>query len=223
MKKHIVSFSGGKDSTAMLIRMVELGMQIDEILYFDCGNWEFPQMKKHIDRVEEYISMKITRLHPKIPFDELFLKYSFPQFRGRWCTSIKMNALDKGHSHDIRYIGFSYDEMNRMNKMKNKEKRKKLRFPLIEWGWTEKDCLAYCCSKGFDWGGLYKYFKRVSCWCCPFQNLNNLRKLRKLFPDLWEKLLNMQKISRNTFKNGITMFDLEKKFELEDKQKLNLL
>ena len=153
-RKHIISFSGGKDSTAMLIRTVELGMQIDEILYFDCGNWEFPQMKKHIDKVEEYISMRITRLHPKVPFDELFLKYGFPQIRSRWCTAIKRNALEKGHRNDITYIGFAYDEMNRMKKRKEKN----LRFPLIEWKWTEKDCLTYCYSKGFDWDGLYEDF-----------------------------------------------------------------
>lgn len=28
MKKHIVSFSGGKDSTAMLLMMIDKGMQI---------------------------------------------------------------------------------------------------------------------------------------------------------------------------------------------------
>lgn len=33
--KHIVSFSGGKDSTAMLLRMLEENMQVDEILFCD--------------------------------------------------------------------------------------------------------------------------------------------------------------------------------------------
>ena len=31
--KHIVSFSGGKDSTAMLLRMLEENMKIDEIYW----------------------------------------------------------------------------------------------------------------------------------------------------------------------------------------------
>ena len=31
--KHIVNFSGGKDSTAMLIRMIEEGMPIDDIVF----------------------------------------------------------------------------------------------------------------------------------------------------------------------------------------------
>ena len=31
--KHIINFSGGKDSTAMLIRMIEEGMHIDDIVF----------------------------------------------------------------------------------------------------------------------------------------------------------------------------------------------
>lgn len=33
-KLHVVSFSGGKDSTAMLLRMIEEKMPIDIILYY---------------------------------------------------------------------------------------------------------------------------------------------------------------------------------------------
>ena len=33
MGKHMVSFSGGKDSTAMLLGMLESGMQVDEIIF----------------------------------------------------------------------------------------------------------------------------------------------------------------------------------------------
>ena len=34
---NMVSFSGGKDSTAMLLRMLEEGMQVDIILFCDTG------------------------------------------------------------------------------------------------------------------------------------------------------------------------------------------
>lgn len=47
---HIVSFSGGKDSTAMLLMMLERKMPIDEIIFCDTGK-EFPQMYEHFDRV----------------------------------------------------------------------------------------------------------------------------------------------------------------------------
>jgi hypothetical protein len=29
----------------------------------------------------------------------------------------------------------------------------------------------------------------VSCWCCPLQGLEELRTLRREFPELWEQLL----------------------------------
>ena len=31
-------------------------------------------------------------------------------------------------------------------------------------------------------------FSRVSCWCCPLQSLEELRKLYRYFPDLWRQL-----------------------------------
>ena len=49
---HVVSFSGGKDSTAMLLRMIELGMPVDVILFCDTG-LEFPELYEHIRKVEE--------------------------------------------------------------------------------------------------------------------------------------------------------------------------
>lgn len=45
--KHIVSFSGGKDSTAMLLKMIENNMQIDDIIFLDT-TVEFPEMYEHI-------------------------------------------------------------------------------------------------------------------------------------------------------------------------------
>ena len=37
VKRQIVSFSGGKDSTAMLLMMIEKKMQIDEIVFLRYG------------------------------------------------------------------------------------------------------------------------------------------------------------------------------------------
>ena len=45
---HVVSLSGGKDSTAMLLRMVEEGWPVDHIIFCDTG-LEFPEIYDHID------------------------------------------------------------------------------------------------------------------------------------------------------------------------------
>ena len=52
-EEHIVSFSGGKDSTAMLLIMLEKGMPIDRVINVDTTK-EFPETYDHIDKVEKF-------------------------------------------------------------------------------------------------------------------------------------------------------------------------
>ena len=68
---HAVSLSGGKDSTAMLLLMIERGMPIDMVLYADTG-MEFPEMYAHIAKLDAYLyeqrGIHITILrHPTAP------------------------------------------------------------------------------------------------------------------------------------------------------------
>jgi 3'-phosphoadenosine 5'-phosphosulfate sulfotransferase (PAPS reductase)/FAD synthetase len=231
---HVVSFSGGKDSTAMLLRMIELGWPIDEIIFCDTGV-EFPAMYEHIKKVEQYIGRKITTLKWEHPYEyylcEIEVKrrasrykrllergeavqlntkgYSFAGARSRWCTRMKVTAFNK-HTKGkslVRYIGIAADEPKRIGEYN---------YPLVEWGWTEADCLAYCKAKGFDWGGLYDIFKRVSCWCCPLQSLSELRKLRHNFPELWQTLLDWQHKTWRKFRADYSVDELEAKFATED-------
>ena len=73
-----VSFSGGKDSTALLLRMLESGMPIDIILFNETG-LDFPEMEAHIEKVEQYIKkytdIGITRIKPEKPFEYYFLEH----------------------------------------------------------------------------------------------------------------------------------------------------
>ena len=224
---HVVSLSGGKDSTAMLLMMLEHGMQVDEVVYFDTG-WEFPVMSEHIALVEEYTGIAVTRLRPDKPFEYWMFDHvrtrgaykgmagwGWARPRGRWCTKLKTSAIDK-HVHAladgrevVRYIGIAADEPRRI---------REFNYPLADWGVTEADALAYCYARGFDWGGLYEHFHRVSCWCCPLQPLAELRKLRHEFPELWVQLRNMDARAWNTFRRDYSVEQLECRFALEDAQ-----
>ena len=77
---------------------------------------------------------------------------------------------------------------------------------------TEADCLAYCKERGFDWDGLYDIFHRVSCWCCPLQSYDELRKLRKHFPEHWEKLRDWDSRTWRTFLKHYSVEQLEIRF-----------
>jgi 3'-phosphoadenosine 5'-phosphosulfate sulfotransferase (PAPS reductase)/FAD synthetase len=236
----VACFSGGKDSTAMVLRMIELGEHIDEVVCCDTYK-EFPAMYRHIDKVKKIIEnagIKFTMLRATRTFDELMFEYEpkrrktnevqtkgkgWATARIRWCTGeLKkdvvrryFNELVKSHNI-IECVGIAADEEYRMKRVSNQQSNK--RHPLIEWGWTEKECLDYCYAKGFDWEGLYKKFKRVSCWCCPLKGLSELRALRTHCPDLWAELHEMDKKSRNSFKQNYSVEDFEKRFAFEEER-----
>ena len=62
---NVISLSGGKDSTAMLLMMLERGEPIADIMFFDTG-WEFPQMYEHL--------IKIAKTPRKITLTETVLE-----------------------------------------------------------------------------------------------------------------------------------------------------
>ena len=51
---HAVSLSGGKDSTAMLLLMIERGLPIHAVLTADTG-MEFPEMYEHLQKLDDYL------------------------------------------------------------------------------------------------------------------------------------------------------------------------
>jgi len=222
---NVVNFSGGKDSTAMLLMMLEKDMQVDRIICVDTTK-EFPQMYKHIQKVQamiEPLKIEVT----KIDFDYWFGEhiktkgkskgekgYGWPDFRNRWCTALKRQAVKNAISDDaIQLHGIAFDEKERANNNTSRN----IQYPLIDWQITEKQALEYCYSKGFDWEGLYEKFHRVSCWCCPLSRIGELRVLYNDFPELWKELEEMDKKSFRQFRNDYSVKDLSRKFATESK------
>jgi 3'-phosphoadenosine 5'-phosphosulfate sulfotransferase (PAPS reductase)/FAD synthetase len=125
----------------------------------------------------------------------------------------------KGIPGSVSAIGFAADEKHRATRSNSSSEKLKT-YPLIEWGITEEKALQYCYDKGFLWGGLYTHFDRVSCFCCPLQKLGDLRRLRKHYPELWLRMLDMSsQLGQNRgFRDYTTVQDLENRFAQEDKQ-----
>lgn len=249
---HAVSLSGGKDSTAMLLLMIERDMPIDLVLSADTG-MEFPEMYEHLKKLDAFLYEKrkihITTLrHPNgfewLMFEEPKQKASaierriksgvslygngWPGIRVRWCTgqlkthliSKKVNEL-KGKYHALHYVGIAYDERSRC---------KDEQYPLVDWKITEAEALQICYDRGFDFGGLYEIYHRASCWCCPFQRIDELRKLRKHHPELWAHLLEMDERALKQFgpgplgqfKQNWTVERLDERFSREEQKDLPL-
>ena len=241
--QQIVSLSGGKDSTAMLLRLLDEGESVVPV-HFDTG-WEFPEMHQHLDLLERQTGVEIVRLKPKRPFRYWLTERrvvartgpkqgsvtrvgcGWPSPSRRWCTREKLNAIEnwyRQHGSGPQYVGYAAGEEHRVGPTTLNAKRRgwPVRFPLIEWGMTEADALAYCRERGYRWGGLYEIFDRVSCFCCPLGGIACARKLRRYRPALWRRVLEMDaRIAANRgFSHDATAWDLERRFAQEDRQLL---
>jgi 3'-phosphoadenosine 5'-phosphosulfate sulfotransferase (PAPS reductase)/FAD synthetase len=231
--KHIVSFSGGKDSTLMLILMLEKGMPIDDIIFADTG-MEFQELYDYIDRIEKLTGLKITRLKSKKTWDDLFFHKkqrgrhigqinAFPMTMACNMTrQLKLNPIAKYYrsieGEYTVYIGIARNEPERYERLKPNEKA-----PLYEWGIDENYVIQELKRRGLH-NPLYDTFDRLGCYTCPNMNLKELRLMRKRYPDEYAKLLwygeqaEKHATSRRfaEFKPGWTVAELEKRFQMED-------
>jgi hypothetical protein len=237
--KNIIQLSGGKDSLALFLKALDLGYKIDEVIYFDVGEWEFEAIHNVIKKAEVLCIEKgivFTRLEPKVPFPYLAWERSYKQRNGnikcgyewcgwhgcRWGTTEKLNALDKYCGDNIQVIGIAYDEQGRLNNEQSKKGNRV--FWLNDWEMTEADCLEYCRKKGWDWNNhepltgetvdLYTILDRVSCWCCGNKNLKELFGIYTKLPSYWNKLKEYQMKTDKPFKESGSIFELEERFKL---------
>lgn len=105
---HAVSLSGGKDSTCMLLMMIEKQMPIDVVLFADTG-MEFPEMYGHLEQLEKHLQrergLSITILRHPQGFEYLM----FEEPKQKAASTI---CIENGYSiveHPQRH-GKSYDQ-----------------------------------------------------------------------------------------------------------------
>lgn len=245
---HAVSLSGGKDSTAMLLLMIERGLPIDAVLTADTG-MEFPEMYEHLQKLDDYLfaerGLHLTWLHHPKGFEWLMFEEKkqrpasienrqrlgvslygngWPGPRVRWCTGqLKTHLIHK----EINRLKGQYRAVSYVGIAADEPKRiKSEHYPLVDWGITEKEALRICYDRGYDFGGLYQIYRRCSCWCCPLQGIGELRKLRQHHPELWERLREMDKRALaqfgpgppGQFKRDWSVERLEQRFAAETQQ-----
>ena len=248
MMKYIASCSFGKDSLAMVLRILEENLPLDEVIFFDTG-MEFDSIYHNRDKMKRLLAER------KILFSELssknhFLfdmfvrpvKYRNPETkeypmhygyewcggRGiRWGTSGKLSAIMNHYKEYYQneeiteYIGIAADEPERIND--NYKKIIIKVYPLVDWRMTENDCLTYCYDHGWDWNEngveLYSVLDRVSCWCCQNKNLRELKNIYMYLPEYWQRLRGLQSRIDILMKGeGKSVFQLEDRFKKEIEQ-----
>lgn len=212
-QRTVCNISGGKDSLAQGLLILERGIPCDEFVFYDTG-MEFEAIYRIFDKLLPVLSskgIKLTVLHPENPFLYDMLRrpveskqkgkhngYGWCGGKCRWGTTWKQQALDRHADGAIQYIGIAFDEKDRRAELTDNK-----RSLLIEYEMTEADCLAFCRERGYNWleettetesgyVDLYDILDRVSCYCCANKNKKELRNIWKYLPNYFEKLKEIQ-------------------------------
>lgn len=112
----------------------------------------------------------------------------------------------------MQYLGIAADEPERIAR----HTKPGFKLPLVEVGWDEAYCRQWCEEHDLL-SPIYTNATRGGCWFCHNQGVDQLRLLRKEYPDLWSLLLKWDTDSPTTFKaDGHTVHDYDLRFQFED-------
>lgn len=242
MSDHILSLSYGKDSLACIHVIKEvLGWPLDRIIHAEVWATDtipadlppMVQFKAKADRiikerwgidVEHKAATLVDGIRGgRVSYQDVFYKIltagayagsikGFPNTVGNWCQKLKLKAMPKV-SDGMLYLGIAADEPERIARHIGKTNTK---LPLVEAGWTEAMCRNWC-NENDLLSPIYTDSARGGCWFCHNQGVDQLRLLRKNYPEYWALLLKWDNDSPTTFKpDGHTVHDYEERFKLED-------
>lgn len=238
--EYVLSLSYGKDSLACLGAIEQLGWPLDRIVHAEV--WatdtipaDLPPMvefKTHADKIiKERWGIEVEHVcamrdGEKLTYEKVFYQhrkssrngntiqqmYGWPFQKGSWCNSrLKTGILYKSTVDCICYLGIAADEPNRFHNLTDTKKS-----PLVEAGWTEADCRRWC-EENDLLSPIYTTATRGGCWFCHNQSVDQLRQLRKNYPEYWELMLKWDTDSPVTFHtDGHTVHDFDKRFSFED-------
>lgn len=236
--EHILSLSYGKDSLACLGAIEQLGWPLDRIVHAEV--WatdtipaDLPPMVEFKEKADAIIKerwgIEVEHVRSKFTYDGHFYRphiyknakvtfadkdgiYGFPVRTGPWCNSrLKVSALPKGNKGCIVYVGIASDEPSRFHSLTDTRLS-----PLIEAGWDEAHCRQWCEENNLL-SPIYTTSARGGCWFCHNQGVEQLRLLRKNYPELWALMLKWDSDSPVTFHaDGHTVHDFDARFALED-------
>lgn len=226
---HVLSLSYGKDSLACLGAIKKLNLPIDRAVHCKVMATkdipaDLPPMMEFKAKADKIIKdrwgITVEHITADVCYEDIFYRYNknkshiygFPCIKGAWCNSrLKVNALNKAlKGADCVYIGIAIDEPNRLHRLSNNKIS-----PLVLAEWTEQDCYNWC-EKNNLLSPIYTTSARGGCWFCHNQPVDQLRLLRKKYPEYWAMLLRWDKDSPITFKPSHTLQDFEERFSLED-------
>lgn len=169
--RHVLSLSGGKDSTALAVYMRDKVPEM-EYVFMDTGE-ELPETYEYLDKLEAYLGKPVVRLNPDRPFSHYLDIYRgvLPDPRTRWCTRmLKIKPFERyvGDDPVISYLAIRADELHRKGYISTKPNITAV-YPFIEDGIVKNDVYRILEESGLGLPEYYKWRSRSGCYFCFFQ------------------------------------------------------
>ena len=196
--RHVVALSGGKDSTAMALRLAEVRPQAYLYVCTPTGD-EPPEMVAHWIRLGEMLGSRIVPvMRPGGLRGAIAREKSLPNFRRRFCTRMlkiePFRAFLAQNAPCVSYVGLRADEEGRAGGAYHDIEGVAMRFPLREWGWDEADVRGYLADRG---GAIPR---RTDCRRCYHQRIAEWFLLWQDERDVFEDAASQERSLGQTFR-----------------------
>ncbi len=196
--RHILSLSGGKDSTALAVYMRDRveGM---EYIFHDTGK-ELPDTLDYVERLEAYLGVAVIRTTTREQFDDVLRSKGgmLPSGKRRWCTELlKLKPFEQHVGDDpcVNYVGIRADE-DRVGYISHKPNIKAV-FPFRDDGIDYAGVVRILDDAGL---GLPPYTEwgrsRSGCYFCFYQQKIEWVRLKNKYPAEFEKAKAYEKPNR---------------------------
>ena len=216
----VFSSGGGVQSTAVLVLAAQGIIEYDAFVWANVGDdSEMPDSLKYIREVampyakrhginyvetqkrrggrheKQTLYKEIYRRERNIPIP-VWMETGAPGNRG--CTiNFKIRVVDKwisengGRGHAVTLgLGISVDEIRRARPREPEKVHgftKLLEYPLIDMGISRSQCFAIVASAGLPTP------PRSACWFCPYKTPTGWIRLKREYPDLFQKAVDLEK------------------------------
>jgi len=198
--RHILSLSGGKDSTALALYMRD---KVPQMEYVFCDTQkELKETYSYLERLQAFLGRPITRIYPDVGFDDLLQqRRSFlPSPQIRWCTEyLKIKPFERyiGDDSVVMYIGIRADEPNRKGYISTKPNIR-ARFPFVEDGLQLADITRLLEDSHLGLPEYYKWRSRSGCFFCFFQQRREWVGLLETHPELFREAMAYERYDPET-------------------------
>jgi hypothetical protein len=201
----VVSFGGGTNSAAMLIEMVRRKVVPDLIMFADTGG-ELPETYQFVRDFSQWLvtngmpEVTWVRSEAKTLEDDCRERESLPSlaFGFKTCSlRFKVQPQDKylnnwqpardawaSGGKVVKLIGYDADESHRIKDYDSKKFI--VSYPLVDWGWGRRECIATVKAAGFTPA-------KSACFFCPAAKKWEVLSLAKTHPDLMRRAIEMER------------------------------